>query len=222
MRLRRTIQLRRARPLPVVPDHVPLMLDLALTAERTPRSWDEESFAEEIGRRQGPAARDVVEKLVSWADQKERELAAATGVATKALTRFPTNGVTTEPELMFPVDLNLEPRGSQPTISTHADGQVVVWLGGMHHPPFDTEAGREELRRVLNELDGVHIHRRQVKGWPRFPLSVLEDGSARVGCQPPPARSAQAPQNAIAAPLESICDSTVPTSNGLVPTSTVG
>ena len=76
---------------------------------------------------------------------------------------------------MFPVDLNLEPRGSQPTISIHADGQVVVWLGGMRHPPFDTEAGREELRKALNELDGVHIHRRQVNGWPRFPLSVLED-----------------------------------------------
>ena len=93
-------------------DHVPLVLDLALTAERTPHPWDEESFAEEIGRRHGPAARDVVEKLVSWADQKERELAKATGVATKALTRFPTNGVTTEPELMFPVDLNLLSRAA--------------------------------------------------------------------------------------------------------------
>ena len=156
-------------------DHVPLVLDLALTTERTPHPWDEDSFAEEIGRRHGSAARGVIEKLVSWADQKERELAAATGVATKALTRFPTSGVTTEPELMFPVDLNLEPRGSQPTISIHADGQVVVWLGGMHQPPFDTEAGREELRQALNELDGVHVHRRQVKGWPRFPLSVLEN-----------------------------------------------
>ena len=112
---------------------------------------------------------------MSWADQKERELASSTGVATKALTRFPTNGVTTEPELMFPVDLNLEPRGSQPTISIHADGQVVVWLGGMRQPPFDTEAGRDELRKALNELDGVHIHRRRVNGWPRFPLAVLED-----------------------------------------------
>ena len=38
-------------------DHVPLVLDLALTAERTPHVWDEEAFAEEIGRRHGPAAR---------------------------------------------------------------------------------------------------------------------------------------------------------------------
>ncbi len=155
-------------------DHVPLVLDLALTTERTPHTWDEESFAEEIGRRHGPAARDVVEKLVSWADQRERDLAATTGVTAKVLTRFPTNGTTTEPELMFPVDLNLEPRGSQPTISIHADGRVVVWLGGMHQPPFDTEPTREELRRALNEMEGVHLPSRQVNGWPRFPISALE------------------------------------------------
>jgi endonuclease/exonuclease/phosphatase family metal-dependent hydrolase len=156
-------------------DHAPLVLDLALSAERTPQTWDEESFAEEIGRRHGPAARDVVEKLVNWAELKERELAATTGVCAKSLTRFPTNGCTAEPELMFPVDLNLEPRGSQPTISIHADGTVVVWLGAMGHPPFDTESARHELRRAINELDGVYLPSRQVNGWPRFPISALED-----------------------------------------------
>lgn len=156
-------------------DHAPIVLDLALSPERTPQTWDEEAFAEEIGRRHGPAARDVVEKLVNWAERKERDLAATTGVCTKVLTRFPTNGCTAEPELMFPVDLNLEPRGSQPTISIHADGTVVVWLGAMRHPPFDTESARHELRRAINELDGVHLPSRQVSGWPRFPISALED-----------------------------------------------
>jgi hypothetical protein len=156
-------------------DHAPLVLDLALSAERTPQTWDEEAFAEEIGRRHGPAARDVVEKLVNWAERKERELATTTGVCTKVLTRFPTKGCTAEPELMFPVDLNLEPRGSQPTISIHADGTVVVWLGAMRHPPFDTESARHELRRAINELDGVHLPSRHVNGWPRFPVTVLED-----------------------------------------------
>jgi endonuclease/exonuclease/phosphatase family metal-dependent hydrolase len=156
-------------------DHAPIALDLALSPERTPQTWDEESFAEEIGRRHGPAARDVVEKLVNWAERKERELAATMGVCTKVLTRFPTNGCTAEPELMFPVDLNLEPRGSQPTISIHADGTVVVWLGAMRLPPFDTESARHELRRAINELDGVHLPSRQVNGWPRFPISALEN-----------------------------------------------
>ena len=156
-------------------DHGPLVLDLALSSEPTPHAWDEEAFAGEIGRRHGPAARGIVEALVSWAEQKERALAARAGVTAKVLTRFPTNGVTAEPELYFPVDLQAEPRGSQSTISIHADGAVVVWLGGMRHPPFDATAGREELRKRLNELDGVHVHHRQVNGWPRFPIARLED-----------------------------------------------
>jgi endonuclease/exonuclease/phosphatase family metal-dependent hydrolase len=156
-------------------DHVPLVLDLALSAELTPHTWDEEAFAVEIGRRHGPAARGIVEALVSWAEQKERDLAAKAGVTAKILTRFPTNGVTAEPELLFPVDLQAEPRGSQMTLSIHADGQIVVWLGGMRQPPFNEQSGREQLRQLLNELDGVHIHRRQVNGWPRFQLSILDD-----------------------------------------------
>ena len=70
-------------------DHKPLVLDLALSSELTPHAWDEEAFAVEIGRRHGPAARGVVEALVSWAEHKERELAAKAGVTAKVLTRFP-------------------------------------------------------------------------------------------------------------------------------------
>ncbi len=156
-------------------DHVPLVIDLALSAERTPHVWDEESFAQEIGRRHGAAARDVIERLVSWADQKERELATATGVRTKTLTRFPTNGSTTEPELWWQVDLELEPKGVQNTISIRARGEVVVHFGNMRHPPFDTPAAREELRCSLNEMEGVDIPANQLRYWPRFPLSVLEE-----------------------------------------------
>jgi hypothetical protein len=156
-------------------DHVPIVLDLALSAERTPTPWDEEAFAVEVGRRHGLAARSVVEALVSWAEQTERALADEAGVGTKGLTRLPTNGVTAEPELLFTLDLNAAPRASEVMCSIHADGRVVAWLGGLKLPPFDTEAGRHELRQALNELDGVHVHRRQVNGWPRFALSVLED-----------------------------------------------
>lgn len=155
-------------------DHVPLVLDLALSAERTPHPWDEESFAEEIGRRHGPGARDVIEKLVNWADQKERELAGVTGVRTRTLTRFPTNGCTTEPELWWQVDLELEPKGLQYTISVRARGDVKVHFGGMKHPPFDTDAAQDELRRTLNQMDGVDIPAHQLHRWPTFPLSVLE------------------------------------------------
>ena len=152
-----------------------IVLDLALSAERTPTAWDEEAFAVEIGRRHGPAARRVVEALVSWAEHKERELASAAGVTAKVLTRFPTNGVTAEPELMFALDLQAEPRASEVMLSIHADGRVVAWLGSLRLPPFDTAEARHELRRALNEMDGVHLHRTRVNGWPRFPLARLED-----------------------------------------------
>jgi hypothetical protein len=156
-------------------DHVPLVLDLALRDERTPHSWDEEAFAVEVGRNCGPAARRVVEALVSWAEQKERELAKAAGVTAKVLTRFPTNGVTAEPELYFLLDLQVEPRASQTMLSIHADGTVVVWLGGMKHAPFNDKPGREQLRKLLNEIDGVHVHWRQANGWPRFSIERLQD-----------------------------------------------
>ena len=45
----------------------------------------------------------------------------------------------------------------------------------MKLPPFDERPGRERLRKLLNELDGVHVHYRQVNGWPRFPIERLED-----------------------------------------------
>jgi len=152
---------------------VPLVLDLALSTERTAHTW-EEAFAEEIGRRHGVRARAVVEALVSWAEHTERRLAAETGVAAKTLTRFPTNGRTTEPELAFPIDLNLVPKGVQPTISIWARGDVVVHLGGMRHPPFDTDEGRAGLLAQLNGIEGVDLPPSAVRGWPRFPVSVLE------------------------------------------------
>jgi hypothetical protein len=121
------------------------------------------------------AARDVVAKLVNWAEHKEWDLARADGVRTKTLTRFPTNGTTTEPELWFQVDLEREPKGLQYTISIRARGDVKVHFGGMRQPPFHTDATRHELRRMLNEIDGVDIPAKQIRYWPTFPLSALED-----------------------------------------------
>lgn len=162
-------------------DHVPLVLDLALSPERTAHAWDEDAFAEEIGRRHGLAARSVVEALVNWAEHAERRLAAEAGVAAKTLTRFPTNGRTTEPELGFPVDLNLVPKGVQPRISIRASGEVVVHFGGMRHPPFDTDEGRAGLLAQLNGIEGIDLPPSAIKGWPRFPIAVLERPEALAG-----------------------------------------
>ncbi len=159
-------------------DHVPLVLDLELTPERTAHTWDEEAFAVEIGRRHGAAARRVVERLVAWADDRERRMGEAEGVRTKALTRFPMNGETTEPELWFPLDFNLAPSSSQPTFSIRAKGDVILQFGRMGNPPFDTPDGRRPLRRALNAIPGVDIPRWKLNGWPSFPLAALEDREA--------------------------------------------
>ena len=79
----------------------------------------------------------------NWADQKERELATAGGRRHQGAHPLPDqrrhDGARAD------VPGGPQPRAarvSQSTISIHADGQVVVWLGGMRHPPFDTEAAR--------------------------------------------------------------------------------
>jgi hypothetical protein len=65
-------------------------------------------------------------------------------------------------------------------LSIQADGRVVAWLGSLRLPPFDTQEARHELRRALNEMDGVHVHRRQVNGWPRFQLEELQNAGNLV------------------------------------------
>jgi len=159
-------------------DHAPMVLDLALTAERTPHGWDEEAFAAEVGRRHGAPAAHVVESLVSWADRKERELASRAGVTAKSLTRFPTNGVTAEPELMLTLDVQTEPRASEVMLLITASGEVVIWFGGWKLPPFDEPGRRHELRAMLNEIEGVHVHSREVHRWPRIPLERLTEPAA--------------------------------------------
>jgi endonuclease/exonuclease/phosphatase family metal-dependent hydrolase len=156
-------------------DHVPMILGLELRAERTPHTWDEDAFAVEIGRRHGAHAREIVEQLVNWADVRERELATIAGVHSKLLTRFPTNGCTTDPELIWRLDLESEPKAVMNLFSIRADGQVVIHLGGMRVEPFDTPAGRAGILRTLNGMDGVAISENEVYGWPRFPIEVLAE-----------------------------------------------
>jgi endonuclease/exonuclease/phosphatase family metal-dependent hydrolase len=154
-------------------DHVPLILGLELTCERTPHTWDEDAFAVEIGRRHGAKAREVVEQLVNWADVKERGLATISGVHTKTLTHFWTNGCTTEPELSWRLDLESEPKIGMTLFSIHADGQVVIHFGGMRVEPFDTPAGRAGILQALNAIDGVEIGVTELYRWPRFSIEVL-------------------------------------------------
>jgi hypothetical protein len=154
-------------------DHVPQVLRLELSRERTPQTWDEDAFTEEIGRRHGGRTQEVVEQLVNWADVRERAL--RTRGQSKGLTRFQTNGPTTDPELIWRLDLDSDPKAAMNLFSVHADGQVVIHFGGMRVAPFDAPAQRKEILRVLNGMEGVNIGEREVYRWPRFPIDVLID-----------------------------------------------
>ncbi|MEJ7697866.1 MAG: hypothetical protein WKF78_14935 [Candidatus Limnocylindrales bacterium] len=94
---------------------------------------------------------------MSWAFQKERALAAVAGLQTRTLSRFPTNGTTTEPELWWQLDFELEPKGSQPLISIQAAGDVIVQLKAMRHAPFDDPEARDAIRTELGGLDGMEV-----------------------------------------------------------------
>src|SRR5262249_49567155 len=51
-------------------DHAPLAVDLELSPEPAARQWDAPTIAAEIGRRHGPAAEQVVQQLLTWAEDK--------------------------------------------------------------------------------------------------------------------------------------------------------
>jgi endonuclease/exonuclease/phosphatase family metal-dependent hydrolase len=160
-------------------DHAPLILDLALTHEPAPREWDYVTFAAEIGRRHGDDAREAVEDLYAWAQDKERRLRES-GIRDVELTRFPTSHGAA-PELWFQIDY----RGTVPalmysiSIRTAGEGEVVVQFQWMRQPPFDTPEGHDELRRGFNAIPGVELPAERVNGRPSFPLRVIADRSRR-------------------------------------------
>ena len=84
------------------------------------------------------------------------------------------------------MDLELEPKALQYTISIRARGDVKVHFGGMRQPPFDTDAARRVAPPVV-----TGACRGSALGWPRMqegPDSLAGIGALRcetdqaVGC----------------------------------------
>jgi hypothetical protein len=73
----------------------------------------------------------------------------------------------------------------------------------MGHPPFDTEAGREPLRALLNEITGVDIPAARLRGRPCIPLAALVDPTSRAR---------------LTAVLDRVVDETSPAATMVVPT----
>ena len=158
-------------------DHAPLVLDLALSAAPAPRPWDVETFVAEISSRFGDPRAAVVQGLVDWCVRKEDELRRA-GVEDRQLTDFalpPAIDPAMFVRLSF-FDRRLNP---QWLFSIHAlTGELQVSFQYMSHPPFDTAAGRERVRALLNGIDGVDIAEGRLGGRPRIPLDDLLDAES--------------------------------------------
>jgi endonuclease/exonuclease/phosphatase family metal-dependent hydrolase len=157
-------------------DHAALVLGMELSATPVAHAWDAETFVVEIGARHGSDAALVVGALIAWAEQKEEALRAA-AVRDRRLTDFDL------PRAVDPtmyVGLSFFDRRFKPQwlFSIYAEtGMLGVSFQYMGHPPFDTEAGREPLRAMLNEIPGVDISAEKLKGKPRISLAVLADAS---------------------------------------------
>jgi hypothetical protein len=155
-------------------DHAALTLGMELNAAPVAHAWDADTFVEEIRARHGGDAAGVVQALVDWAGQKEDAIRTA-GVRDRQLTNFAL------PRAIDPtmyVGLSFYDRQLKPQwlFSIHAaSGALDVSFQYMNHPPFDTEAGREPLRALLNEIAGVAIPAARLGGRPRIPLAKLVD-----------------------------------------------
>jgi len=160
--------------LTLTPARTALVLNMELSATPVARSWDAESFIAEIGARHGPDAAAVVGALVDWAGQKEDAIRQA-GTRDRQLTDFDL------PRAVDPtmyVGLSFFDRQFKPQwlFSIHAATAAIdISFQYMGHPPFDSEAGREPLQAMLNEITGVDIPAGRLRGRPRIPLAALVD-----------------------------------------------
>jgi hypothetical protein len=156
-------------------DHAPIVIDLALNLRPVARQWDRDTVPAEMGRLLGDPARRIVERLIGWAEDKERRVGQANrkGVI---LTRLPGSR-SIVPEIWFQIDF---PGQDLPmyTVSVRGDGQVVVQFQWMLYPPFDNEEGRRSLLDQLNAIADVELDPNRLNGRPSFSLMTLQDVSA--------------------------------------------
>jgi exonuclease III len=156
-------------------DHAPLVIDLVLSRRPVERQWDRDTVPAEFERLLGAEARQVVERLIAWADDKERRVAESDrkGVI---LTRLPCSK-SVVPEMWFQIDYPGE-RLPMYTISVKGTGRVAVQFQYMLYPPFDADDGRAALLAQLNDIDGVALAPDQLRGRPHFDIKALVRPSA--------------------------------------------
>jgi len=129
---------------------------------RTPkRKWDEQSFFQELDRREGVGAVTVAQHILEWARARVTRVWWGEG----------------------------KRNGSFVPILTHKDVDhqlFAVWTGGglevyfywyQYKQPFDSEEKRRELLRRLNAIEAVSIPEDAINRRPSIPLDVLKENN---------------------------------------------
>ena len=155
-------------------DHAALVLEMELSAVPVARSWDVPTFLVELAQRHGSAAARVAGAVSEWADRKDQEL-RRNGVRDRKLTDVELRPAV-DPTMWFRISFFAPATLPQWLLGFHAkSGELSISFRDMHHPPFDTEAGREPLRALLNGIGGIDIPAAKLRGRPRIPLSAFGD-----------------------------------------------
>ncbi len=123
----------------------------------TSRTWDWDSFREDLGSRRGSDLVRVAQSILEWAES--RGLRPWWGHGLKQGSFFPV--------------IDCGPIAHS-TVAVWTYGSVEVQFQTLKaRPPFDDEAKRLELLHRLNDIPGVSIPETEIGHRPSFPLSAL-------------------------------------------------
>lgn len=126
------------------------------------RQWDEATFFEDLGQRQGPEVVEAVRKILAWSRANATRIWWGKGMTYGSL---------------IPV-LDHKKRGHQ-LFAVFGTGAIEIYFQWYaQKPPFDDEAKRLELRDRLNAIPGVRIPADALLRRPSFPASLLRDPKA--------------------------------------------
>lgn len=124
-----------------------------------PTRWNEQLFFEDLAAKCSagvPAARAIFD----WANQRGHRMVYGSGTVTGSFVPWISAGA----------DLWYQP------VVVFSDGTVAIGYDYIKAKPiFNDEAKRDEMRRKLNQIDGVDIPVERLGGEPSIPLPLLAD-----------------------------------------------
>jgi hypothetical protein len=119
----------------------------------------------------------VVDELLAWAERRELEVRQHGDPGFTLLDHDLPRSL--DPVLTLRMRYFDRAVAPQWLVAVNAvDGTLSVLFQYMNHPPFSTPEGREPLRTLLNQIDGVAIPAVRLRGRPRIPLELLASSDA--------------------------------------------